>query len=70
MRGTVEFKHNSLLTCVLYGAEYSIVHLRSFTPGKRAPVTFWVEVSVSPPVLLDAVASAQNHIPYPRPSNP
>ena len=69
MRGRVEFKHNSLLTCVPYRAE-CFAHLRNFTPGERTPGTLCVAVTVSPSVLLDVFASAQNHIPYPRPSNP
>jgi len=55
MYGGVEVRILTFSTSTLGGREWSVTCSGHFTPGERAPSTYWVGVWVGPRAALDAV---------------
>jgi hypothetical protein len=57
--GGVEVQLNAFLTKVLDGGEWSASRPRHFTPGKRAPVFYWMGGWMGSKAGLDAVVKTK-----------
>jgi hypothetical protein len=58
--GQMEVQLHTFLTWTLYKGEWLALRPCRFTPRKRAPVTHWIGVWMSPRVGLGAAAKDKN----------